>query len=66
SINSIGNLGGFVGPAVIGWLKGKTGGYTAGLYVVAATLAISAVLTLMLARRTSGPVALSTVRHEER
>nr|WP_232454248.1 hypothetical protein [Burkholderia ubonensis] len=34
-INSIGNLGGFVGPFAIGWLKNVTGGYAAGLYVVA-------------------------------
>lgn len=42
---------GFVGPFVIGWLKNVTGGYSAGLYVVAATLAVSAVVTLMLSRR---------------
>lgn len=51
-INSLGNLGGFVGPFAIGWLKNRTGGYAAGLYVVAATLAVSAVVTLLLARNT--------------
>jgi ACS family tartrate transporter-like MFS transporter len=57
-INSIGNLGGFIGPYMIGWIKGKTGSYTGGLYVVGATLALSAVLTLLLNRKTSesGPV----------
>jgi ACS family tartrate transporter-like MFS transporter len=57
-INSIGNLGGFIGPYMIGWIKGKTGSYTGGLYVVGATLAFSAVLTLLLNRKTSesGPV----------
>jgi len=50
AINSLGNLGGFVGPAVIGWLKGRTGSYAAGLYVVGATLALSAVVTLLLSR----------------
>jgi MFS transporter, ACS family, tartrate transporter len=49
-INSIGNLGGFIGPFVIGWLKEKWGSYTGGLYVVAATLAVSAVVTLVLSR----------------
>ncbi len=53
-INSIGNLGGFIGPYMIGWIKGKTGSYTGGLYVVGATLALSAVLTLLLNRKTSG------------
>lgn len=51
-INSLGNLGGFVGPAVIGWLKNSTGSYAAGLYVVAATLAVSSIVTLVLSRRT--------------
>jgi ACS family tartrate transporter-like MFS transporter len=58
-INSVGNLGGFVGPFVIGWLKNVTGSYSAGLYVVAATLAVSAVVTLMLswrAQQTHAPV----------
>src|SRR3954447_4698070 len=36
-INSIGNLSGFAGPYVMGWLKDATGAYTAGLLVVAAT-----------------------------
>ncbi|MEZ2353007.1 MFS transporter [Caballeronia sp. RCC_10] len=53
-INSIGNLGGFVGPFAIGWLKNVTGGYAAGLYVVGATLAMSAVITLMLSRKAKG------------
>ncbi|WOD15168.1 MFS transporter [Paraburkholderia kirstenboschensis] len=58
-INSIGNLGGFVGPFAIGWLKNVTGGYSAGLYVVGATLALSAVVTLMLSRQSKQtPVAV--------
>lgn len=56
-INSLGNLGGFLGPFAIGWLKGKTGGYAAGLYVVAATLALSAVVTLLLSRQTGRTAA---------
>ena len=35
----------------IGWLKNVTGGYAAGLYVVGATLAVSAAVTLMLSRK---------------
>ena len=52
-INSIGNLGGFIGPYLIGWIKGRSGSYAGGLYVVGATLGISAVLTWLLSRRTS-------------
>jgi ACS family tartrate transporter-like MFS transporter len=54
-INSVGNLGGFVGPFVIGWLKSTTGSYAGGLYVVAASLAVSALLTLLISRRNYRP-----------
>lgn len=49
AINSIGNLGGFAGPFIIGWLKDATGGFRAGLLSVAATLVFSAALVLLLA-----------------
>lgn len=47
-INSIGNLGGFIGPYLIGWLKDRWGSYTGGLYAVGAMLALSAVVMLAL------------------
>lgn len=50
TINSIGNLGGFVGPWAIGWLKDQTGSFTAGLAFVAGLLVLSAVVTLLVAR----------------
>jgi MFS transporter, ACS family, tartrate transporter len=49
TINSIGNLGGFVGPTMIGWIKDLTGSFLGGLYFVAGLLVISAVLTFLLA-----------------
>jgi ACS family tartrate transporter-like MFS transporter len=60
TINSIGNLGGFIGPYMIGWIKGKTGSYTGGLYLVGATLALSAVLTLLLDRKTGAAIRRAT------
>lgn len=48
TINSIGNLGGFVGPAMIGWVKDKTGSFSGGLYFVAGLLVLSAMLALIL------------------
>ena len=57
TINSIGNLGGFAGPAMIGWVKDQTGSFTGGLYFVAGLLMLSAVLTLLLARTQKSPVA---------
>ena len=50
TINSIGNLGGFVGPAMIGWIKDITGSFQGGLIFVAGLLVLSAILTLVLAR----------------
>lgn len=50
TINSIGNLGGFAGPAMIGWIKDQTGSFAGGLYFVGALLLLSAVVTLLLAR----------------
>lgn len=51
TINSIGNLGGFAGPFIIGWIKDETGGYRGGLLSVAAALVFSAALVLVLARQ---------------
>lgn len=50
TINSIGNLGGFAGPAMIGWIKQTTGSYAGGLYFVCALLVLSAIMTLALAK----------------
>jgi len=50
-INSIGNLGGFVGPAVMGWLRDATGAYSIGLLVLAAALVIEAALVMRLKLR---------------
>jgi MFS family permease len=47
-INSIGNLGGFVGPALIGALYDATGGYTGGLLALTAALVIEALLVVTL------------------
>jgi ACS family tartrate transporter-like MFS transporter len=43
-INSVGNLGSFVGPYGMGWLKEETTGYTAGVLVLAASAAMTALL----------------------
>ncbi len=49
-INSIGNLSGYFGPSVIGWLKDTTQGYTAGLLVIAASMAFAGVLGYFVGR----------------
>jgi ACS family tartrate transporter-like MFS transporter len=45
-INSIGNLGGFVAPAVIGWVKNSTGKFTDGLLVGAVSLVAASILVI--------------------
>jgi ACS family tartrate transporter-like MFS transporter len=46
-INSIGNVGGFVGPIVVGTLKDATGSFEAGLYVLTGCALMSAIVTLV-------------------
>ena len=43
-INSVGNLGGFAGPYVTGWIRAATGGYSAALLVLGGGLALFGVL----------------------
>jgi ACS family tartrate transporter-like MFS transporter len=43
-INSLGNLGGSVGPFVVGWVKDSTGGFAAGLYCMAGFALLSALV----------------------
>ena len=47
-INSIGNLGGFFGPALMGWLRQRTQGYSSGLATIAACLLCGAFCTAKL------------------
>jgi ACS family tartrate transporter-like MFS transporter len=47
-INAIGNLGGAVGPTVMGWLRESTGAYTGGLLVLVAALVVEAILVMSL------------------
>lgn len=45
-INSVGNLGGFVGPLVMGYLASRTHSFTAGLLYLVASLFLSGALML--------------------
>ncbi len=47
-INSVGNLGGFFGPSVIGLVKSATGSFQGGLAYLSASMALSATIILML------------------
>jgi ACS family tartrate transporter-like MFS transporter len=47
-INSLGTLGGFVGPYMIGASNGASGSFTRGLYLVGGTLVVSVVTILIM------------------
>jgi ACS family tartrate transporter-like MFS transporter len=56
-INAIGNLGGFAGPFVIGWIKGSTGSFTGGLLAAAAGVLATGVMAWRIERGTDKPCA---------
>lgn len=47
-INSFGNLGGFIGPYVIGWLTGKNGTFRPAMLAMAGCAFVSALLVLLV------------------
>jgi len=49
-INSIGNLGGLIGPVAVGWLKDTTGSFEAGLFFLSGCALISAIVTVLAVR----------------
>jgi len=51
-INSIGNLGGYVGPFIVGWIKDSTKSFEMALYFLAACALLSAVITFFAKRAT--------------
>ncbi len=54
-INSLGNLAGFFGPSIVGWVTDLTKRSDYGLYLVAAALVFGAVLVLGFVPRKFGP-----------
>lgn len=49
-INSIGNVGGYVGPFVVGWIRDSTNSFEMGLYFLAACALASAALAFYATR----------------
>jgi ACS family tartrate transporter-like MFS transporter len=50
-INSIGNLGGFIGPSVTGWLHNTTGSFVTSLYCLSGSLLASATIIFIIATK---------------
>lgn len=62
-VGAAGGLGGFVPPLLMGWLYGQTESYAVGLWLLAATSALTLALTLLVVRRTASasvPTASAT------
>jgi ACS family tartrate transporter-like MFS transporter len=47
-INSVGNLAGFFGPFIMGWLKDLTGNFATGLWAISACAVMGMVIVLLL------------------
>jgi len=55
-VNSVGNVGGFVGPNIIGYVQQTTGGFTGSLIVIGAVLAAGGLLVLPMNAPRKPPV----------
>jgi MFS family permease len=60
-INSIGNLSGWLGPFMVGWLRDLTGRTSTGLYVIAGLEVVATILIVQFVPRSSGEPALAPV-----
>lgn len=49
-INSIGNLGGFFGPSITGWMREQSGGFAGAMLYLAVSLALGGGMVLTLTR----------------
>ncbi|RKT88942.1 Sugar phosphate permease [Saccharopolyspora antimicrobica] len=63
-INSIGQLGGLVGPTIVGAVKESTGSLGPAFLMLAGVLAFAALLTLFVRLQSSGSEPVSAVRTE--
>jgi ACS family tartrate transporter-like MFS transporter len=63
-INSVGNLGGFVGPYMMGWIIQRNGGdYTVGMWVMCSFMFVASLLGVFLKRQAGvEPVAVVEAR----
>jgi MFS transporter, ACS family, tartrate transporter len=59
-INSVGNLGGFLGPAIVGKVRTATGSYSGALFTLSGALVLLGLLALGLKTRSPGYGPLDT------
>lgn len=53
-INSFGNLGGYVGPFIVGWIRESTGSYEFALYFLGGSALLASAITFLAKRSTLG------------
>jgi len=66
-INSVGNVHGFMGPFVVGWIKDSTGSFANGLYALAGFMVLAAVVTVagvQAPRRQPAPIGAQATAAE--
>ena len=56
-INSLGNLGGFFGPAVLGKVESLTGSFVGGIYYLSVSVCVAAVIIFLLGLGRKNPSA---------
>jgi ACS family tartrate transporter-like MFS transporter len=64
-INSVGNLGGAVGPTLVGFLKDSTGSYLPGLVFLASSMVLSSMIIIALGLGRRGDSASTRADFEE-
>lgn len=57
-INATGNLGGYFGPFIVGWIRDSTKSFEAGLYFLAACSLMAAIITFFASRAAGVPAAV--------
>ncbi|MGH8187422.1 MAG: MFS transporter, partial [Steroidobacteraceae bacterium] len=67
-VNSIGNVGGFLGPTLVGYVKDTTGSYSASLWMLALLVALAGLAAILSgASRTSHErTSQNTVKYDAR
>ncbi|HVY06472.1 MAG TPA: MFS transporter [Burkholderiales bacterium] len=65
-INSIGNIGGYVGPFVVGWIKNSTQSFEMAVYFLSACSFTSALIAYCARSATGARPASASTRHQTR
>jgi len=61
-INGVGNLGGFFGPVLVGWITTRTGSMTSGIHGLSAVSVLGGILAMLLPSITAGSRMVAKVK----